>query len=599
MEHRPITLRALTVASIEDITPGLRRLTLTGDQLGEFDPVDAGPEVPRQPAFDTSAPDDHVKVFLPVDGSITLPVQDDGHLDWPTDPAPLARDYTVRRFDPERAELEIDALTGHDGPGASWARTAAVGDVVHVAGPAHSLEHPVEQGPVVLIGDETALPAIARFHDELPDDTEVRTVVFVDAEHADYPLPRPSTVVVRPHQDTTDLTAHVERALEGLDDPFVWGAVEFSEARTLRKLLAAHGIDRSRSYVVHYWRRDVVDRIASIMEAEHALWQLTDLMSPYALRCAATLGIADAIADGAHDATAVAAAVGADPGATTTLLGYLATKDVVASGDDGLALTAIGELLLDGDERGWREHLDLRGGTGHMDASLAGMLHAVTTGGPGYDALHHRSFWDALAADERLGRSFDDHLAEWAAQWGPPVVAAPVWLESTRVLDVGGGAGAFAAALLEAHDHLHVTVVDLPGTAARARRLLAEHGLTTRGEAVDGSFFEALPTGFDTVTLVQVLHDWPDAPAGEILRQVAAAMPADGRLIVAERLTDDAERSAEHAEMDLLMLSLFGARERSIEDYRALGAGAGLRLDAVHPMGPLGLLEFSLAAPDV
>ena len=46
--------------------------------------------------------------------------------------------------------------------------------------------------------------------------------------------------------------------------------------------------------------------------------------------------------------------------------------------------------------------------------------------------------------------------------------------------------------------------------------------------------------------------------------------------------------------MDLLMLSLFGARERSVEDYRALGALAGLRLDAVHPVGPIGLLEFSL-----
>ena len=529
MEHRSITLRALTVASVDDITPGLRRFALTGEQLGEFDPTDAGPGVPRQPAFDTSAPDDHVKVFLAVDGSIVLPVQDDGHLDWPTDPMPLARDYTIRRFDPANGVLEIEALTGHDGPGATWARTASVGDVVHVAGPAHSLEHPVEQGPVVLIGDETALPAIARFHEELPPEVEIRTVVFVDAEHVDYPLPRPSTVVVRPHAaGPTDLAPHVERVLDGLEDPFVWGAVEFSEARALRKLLTARGIDRSRSYVVHYWRRDVVDRIASIMEAEHALWQLSDLMSPYAVRCAATLGIADAIADGAHDAAAVAAAVGADAGATSTLLGYLATKDVVAHGDDGLSLTPIGELLLDGDERGWRDHLDLRGGTGHMDASLAGMLHAVTTGSPGYDALHHRSFWDALAADDRLGRSFDEHLAEWAAQWAPPVVGAPVWTHAARVLDVGGGSGTFAAALLEAHDHLHVTVVDLPGTAARARQLLEERGLSERGDAVDGDFFGALPAGFDTVALVQVLHDWPDSPACDILRRVAAVLPAGG-----------------------------------------------------------------------
>ncbi|EHK81647.1 Siderophore-interacting protein [Rhodococcus pyridinivorans AK37] len=93
----PIVLRRLTVLRAVDVTPRMRRITLGGEQLGAFRSGDYD-----APAFTTEGADDYVKIFLPEPGSETpaLPEQHDGHLHWPRKPAPVARAYTVRRFDP-------------------------------------------------------------------------------------------------------------------------------------------------------------------------------------------------------------------------------------------------------------------------------------------------------------------------------------------------------------------------------------------------------------------------------------------------------------------------------------------------------------------
>jgi hypothetical protein len=96
-----------------------------------------------------------------------------------------------------------------------------------------------------------------------------------------------------------------------------------------------------------------------------------------------------------------------------------------------------------------------------------------------------------------------------------------------------------------------------------------------------------------------VLHDWPDDRAGAILRRVAEALSPTGRLLVVERLVDGAgvAEDDDHAEMVVLVLALFGARERSLADYTALLADVGLEVASVQrPAGRLGVIEARPAA---
>lgn len=597
MIHHPITLRELTVARVVDVTPALRRVVLVGDQLGSLtrDGVDC-------PPFVSLSPDDHVKIFPPATTPLVLPTQDHGHLDWPEDPPAVARDYTVRLFDAARGELHLEALVDHRGPGAEWARDVVAGASLHVAGPRGSIEHPRDAARLLLVGDDAALPAIARFFDEAPDPSRIVAVVVADPANVTYPLP-PSQVRWIPRDDhdidPPTLDDAVRAELDSHPGAYVWVATEYSTARRLRHVLRECGVERRASHVTHYWRRHVDDHDERAYQAHLTLEAMTDLLTPFALRVAATIGVADAIETGANTPAAVAQRTGADPAAVRMLLELLARREVVRRDADGTyALLATGELLLADDELGWRDQLDLTRAPGHMDAAFVGLLPAVLTGRSGYEAVNGRSFWDALAADPDLGASFDEHLSEWAGDWIPEVLDHPVWRDLARIVDLAGGVGHLTEALLAADRRRHVTVIEQPATAARARERLAPHVAEERAVVVEGSFFDPLPTGYDAYVLVQVIHDWPDADAIRILRRCAEALGPTGRLLVIERLpadTDDLDDHDDHAQnvaMSLRMLTLFGATERTVDDYAALFTAAGLELVATHRPGQLlGIVE--------
>ena len=103
-----------------------------------------------------------------------------------------------------------------------------------------------------------------------------------------------------------------------------------------------------------------------------------------------------------------------------------------------------------------------------------------------------------------------------------------------RLLDIGGGEGAFLATVAERVPRLSLALFDLPAVADRARtRLTAAHG--DRVTVLEGDFLaNALPPGYDLITLVRVLHDHGDATALALLRAVRAALPPGGRLLIAE-----------------------------------------------------------------
>jgi len=140
---------------------------------------------------------------------------------------------------------------------------------------------------------------------------------------------------------------------------------------------------------------------------------------------------------------------------------------------------------------------------------------------------------------------------------------------------------------------LRGTLVEQPATAERAREQLAAAGVGDRIRVVPGSFFDPLPAGADVYVLAQIVHDRPDDEAVAILRRAADAAGPGGRLLVIERLAE-----AGHSQIGLLMLNLFGARERGRTAYAALATAAGLAVTDETALGN-GLVALSLrpAAP--
>jgi demethylspheroidene O-methyltransferase len=144
-----------------------------------------------------------------------------------------------------------------------------------------------------------------------------------------------------------------------------------------------------------------------------------------------------------------------------------------------------------------------------------------------------------------------------------------------RLMDVGGGTGAFLSAVARAAPHLALTLFDLPAVAPQARaRFDAERISVT---IAPGSFRDdPLPQGADTITLVRVLYDHADDTVRALLARVHAALPPGGRLIVSEPMTGDAQpQRAGDAYFALYCMAMRTGRARSPGEISALLQSAG------------------------
>ncbi len=174
--RHPLKMRLLQVLRTQLLSPQLLRVTLGGEDLADFT---------------SGSFDDHIKVFFPAPGAErpVLPVVGPDGIVFPEgQPRPQARDYTPRRFDPVARELDIEFVLHGDGPASTWAAQARPGQYLGVGGPRGSFVIPTEFDWHLLIGDDTALPAIARRVEELGPDARVIVVAEVTSATAQIPL---------------------------------------------------------------------------------------------------------------------------------------------------------------------------------------------------------------------------------------------------------------------------------------------------------------------------------------------------------------------------------------------------------------------------
>jgi len=212
--------------------------------------------------FSTLAFDDHVKLFFPdASGHLPSPILVDHGLRFPDgEPRPEGRDFTPRRHDAERHELTIDFGLHGSGPATAWARAAEPGMVVGAGGPRGSDVLPSGLAWHLLIGDDTALPAIARRIEECPPDTRVIAVIEVHDESERIALASRDAANVTWVDRETPGALTIDDAVAGLALPdgtgLAWVAGEAAMARRIRQhLLGARGLATTSVKAAAYWRR--------------------------------------------------------------------------------------------------------------------------------------------------------------------------------------------------------------------------------------------------------------------------------------------------------------------------------------------------------
>ncbi|MBC9730760.1 siderophore-interacting protein [Streptomyces sp. TRM68367] len=246
--RRPRRPYSAQIVRTERLTPHMQRVVLGGDGLAGFAP-------------DTCT-DHYVKLLFPPEG-VTYPEPFDLERireELPREQWPVTRTYTVRHWDPVHRELTLDfVIHGDEGLAGPWAVSVEPGETVRFMGPGGAYAPDPTADWHLLVGDESALPAIARSLEALPRGARVHAFVEIAGPEEEQKIDS-DVAVVWLHRGDRPLGEALVEAVRGLAFPegrvhaFVHGEAHF--VKELRRLLRVERqIPREDLSISGYWRQ--------------------------------------------------------------------------------------------------------------------------------------------------------------------------------------------------------------------------------------------------------------------------------------------------------------------------------------------------------
>ena len=297
---------------------------------------------------------------------------------------------------------------------------------------------------------------------------------------------------------------------------------------------------------------------------------------------AAQLGIADLLASGPQSIDELARKTHTDPEALYRMLRALASVGIFAEGEKRrFGLTPMASLLQSGSLRSTARSFNAP----WNDRAWMKLLEGLRSGTTPFRQAFGMSFLEWLEANPGDARLLRQANAARADQFRRALCEAYDFSRFSTLIDVGGGQGTLLQAILRAHPRLAGTLADLASALPDAGEALDAAGFGDRAKVMACDFFQSVPAGADAYLLANVLHDWPDERALEILGNCRAAMGIESTLLVVEMIVPPGNEPSPAKLLDLEMFVVTGGRERTEEEFRGLLESTGFSLERVLPIG--------------
>lgn len=321
---------------------------------------------------------------------------------------------------------------------------------------------------------------------------------------------------------------------------------------------------------------------------------VSDMMGFAIVYAACDLKLLDAIKAGRHTAAEVAQATGLAEDRVYRLLRAATQVDLVKE-EPGRRFTLLpvgASLCRDAD--GFRDFLLFMGRVGMKNWAL--LPDVVRDGRTAIELATGQKPFAYLTGDPEVADRFNRGMTAVSNVAVDAFLAAYPLHGVDTLVDVGGGHGRLLAGALRLSADRQGILFDLPQVVEGAEAVLAQYGVKARCRVVGGDFFESVPEGGDLYVMKAIVHDWDDADARRILATVRRAMKPGARLALLETVVPDANKKHFAKLLDIEMMVHAGGRERTREEYAALAADAGLRLQRVVPTaGPISVVELAPA----
>jgi hypothetical protein len=221
-------------------------------------------------------------------------------------------------------------------------------------------------------------------------------------------------------------------------------------------------------------------------------------------------------------------------------------------------------------------------------------LHATLKDGkPGVDHAFGKPLFDYLTANPDYSAIFNDAMTTLSV---PAIAAALEAYDFSRygtIVDVAGGHGEVLLSILKANPKAKGILAEVDHVVQGALPRIEAAGLKQRCDAVVCDFFKAAPAGGDAYVMKHIIHDWDDARALLILKNIATVMgDKKGHVVLLESVIPEGPTPDFGKFLDIEMLALPGGKERTQKEFAELFAAAGFRLTRVVPTAsPLSVVE--------
>ena len=292
-----------------------------------------------------------------------------------------------------------------------------------------------------------------------------------------------------------------------------------------------------------------------------------------------------------RSASDLAVAVGTHPEPLGRVLRHLATRGIFEiQGNDTFGHSAASRLLRTDHPQSMRASVQLPG-LPIIWASCGEMEHSVRTGLPAAAEVFPGGFWQYLTQYPEEGRVFNAAMAARAQEAIAGILVSYDFSGFGLIGDIGGGSGHLLRAVLETAPGAKGVLFDQPHVIEEASGIASE-----RLRLQAGDFFRDEPPSCDAYLLMEIIHDWQDEEAAAILKAIRRAAPAHAKLLVIEAIVPDDPGPDWPKMLDIIMLTLFGSRQRTQQEYEALFAQSGFVLEReIDTRAGISILEARVA----
>ncbi len=340
--------------------------------------------------------------------------------------------------------------------------------------------------------------------------------------------------------------------------------------------------ERFRHFLLRLYRRFTHPNVA-LMEMIQNLWLSG------AIGVASELGIADILKKGPQPVSELANLTGTKEEPLYRIMRVLASNGIFKETRHKIfTLTPLGVAL---QEDQMKHFIDLHLGKIHFQM-FGEMMHTAKTGNKSIELFIKGNLFDHISQSPGLNEQFNKAMTNTAMMQASAILQVYPFPHYKSIVDIGGGHGFFLTTILSRYKHLKGIVFDLPHVVTEASSFFEKYNISGRTEAIGGSFFDNIPSGYDLYMLKNILHNWDDESCVKILKNIKKALLPESKLLIIEAHLKDDNNPSFAKMTDLLMMVGLDGRERSKEEYHLLLQKAGFNIKKTyHTVSPLAIIE--------